>query len=107
MTQSLHTLLKRIAGWTSFLSDLHLGLNVMFEDQQRTLLWKAGFKGKSKPNLSEQETSSLTCGLRILFRMNTNKIRQNAWEEVQRRLLKSRLMSPDTTLCCVRSWSST
>ncbi|XP_030292531.1 brefeldin A-inhibited guanine nucleotide-exchange protein 2-like [Sparus aurata] len=60
MTQPLHTLLKRIAGWTSFLSDLHLGLNVMVEDQQRTLLWKAGFKGKSKPNLSKQETSSLT-----------------------------------------------
>lgn len=85
-------------------------------NEQRTLLWKAGrisfnrvvltrldftvcvtnecvcltegFKGKSKPNLLKQETSSLACGLRILFRMYTDESRQDAWEEVQRRLLK-------------------
>lgn len=89
-------------------------------NDQRTLLWKAGkggkllqdkshfetvgslcrcvfkwvcmfvqgFKGKSKPNLLKQETSSLACGLRILFRMYTDESRQDAWEEVQRRLLK-------------------
>ncbi|XP_076017274.1 brefeldin A-inhibited guanine nucleotide-exchange protein 1 isoform X3 [Genypterus blacodes] len=56
-------------------------------NEQRTLLWKAGFKGKSKPNLLKQETSSLACGLRILFRMYTDEGRQEAWEEVQRRLL--------------------
>uniref|UniRef100_A0A3Q3A2V0 ADP-ribosylation factor guanine nucleotide-exchange factor 1 (brefeldin A-inhibited) n=1 Tax=Kryptolebias marmoratus TaxID=37003 RepID=A0A3Q3A2V0_KRYMA len=56
-------------------------------NEQRTLLWKAGFKGKSKPNLLKQETSSLACGLRILFRMYTDERRQDAWEEVQRRLL--------------------
>uniref|UniRef100_A0A667XR70 ARF guanine nucleotide exchange factor 1 n=1 Tax=Myripristis murdjan TaxID=586833 RepID=A0A667XR70_9TELE len=56
-------------------------------NEQRTLLWKAGFKGKSKPNLLKQETSSLACGLRILFRMYTDESRQEAWEEVQRRLL--------------------
>uniref|UniRef100_A0A672ZQ50 ADP-ribosylation factor guanine nucleotide-exchange factor 1 (brefeldin A-inhibited) n=1 Tax=Sphaeramia orbicularis TaxID=375764 RepID=A0A672ZQ50_9TELE len=56
-------------------------------NEQRTLLWKAGFKGKSKPNLLKQETSSLACGLRILFRMYTDKSRQDAWDEVQRRLL--------------------
>uniref|UniRef100_A0A3B5LM56 ADP ribosylation factor guanine nucleotide exchange factor 1 n=1 Tax=Xiphophorus couchianus TaxID=32473 RepID=A0A3B5LM56_9TELE len=56
-------------------------------NEQRTLLWKAGFKGKSKPNLLKQETSSLACGLRILFRMYTDESRQGAWEEVQRRLL--------------------
>uniref|UniRef100_A0A8C5HQY4 SEC7 domain-containing protein n=1 Tax=Gouania willdenowi TaxID=441366 RepID=A0A8C5HQY4_GOUWI len=55
--------------------------------EQRTLLWKAGFKGKSKPNLLKQETSSLACGLRILFRMYTDEHRRDAWEEVQRRLL--------------------
>uniref|UniRef100_A0A3Q3PZL0 SEC7 domain-containing protein n=1 Tax=Monopterus albus TaxID=43700 RepID=A0A3Q3PZL0_MONAL len=55
--------------------------------EQRTLLWKAGFKGKSKPNLLKQETSSLACGLRILFRMYTDEKRKDAWEEVQRRLL--------------------
>uniref|UniRef100_A0A4W5QCW1 ARF guanine nucleotide exchange factor 1 n=1 Tax=Hucho hucho TaxID=62062 RepID=A0A4W5QCW1_9TELE len=56
-------------------------------NEQRTTLWKAGFKGKSKPNLLKQETSSLACGLRILFRMYTDNSRQTAWEEVQRRLL--------------------
>lgn len=56
-------------------------------NEQRTALWKAGFKGKSKPNLLKQETSSLACGLRILFRMYTDQSRQDAWEEVQRRLL--------------------
>ncbi|XP_054622402.1 brefeldin A-inhibited guanine nucleotide-exchange protein 1 isoform X2 [Dunckerocampus dactyliophorus] len=56
-------------------------------NEQRTLLWKAGFKGKSKPNLLKQETSSLACSLRILFRMYTDETRQDAWEEVQRRLL--------------------
>uniref|UniRef100_A0A8B9LY81 ADP-ribosylation factor guanine nucleotide-exchange factor 1 (brefeldin A-inhibited) n=1 Tax=Astyanax mexicanus TaxID=7994 RepID=A0A8B9LY81_ASTMX len=56
-------------------------------NEQRTALWKAGFKGKSKPNLLKQETSSLACGLRILFRMYTDSSRQDAWEEVQRRLL--------------------
>ncbi|XP_034415604.1 brefeldin A-inhibited guanine nucleotide-exchange protein 1 isoform X1 [Cyclopterus lumpus] len=56
-------------------------------NEQRTLLWKAGFKGKSKPNLLKQETSSMACGLRILFRMYTDESRQDAWEEVQRRLL--------------------
>ncbi|KAL2085172.1 hypothetical protein ACEWY4_018492 [Coilia grayii] len=56
-------------------------------NEQRTALWKAGFKGKSKPNLLKQETSSLACGLRILFRMYTDPSRQHAWEEVQRRLL--------------------
>ncbi|XP_017308614.1 brefeldin A-inhibited guanine nucleotide-exchange protein 1 isoform X1 [Ictalurus punctatus] len=56
-------------------------------NEQRTALWKAGFKGKSKPNLLKQETSSLACGLRILFRMYTDPSRRDAWEEVQRRLL--------------------
>uniref|UniRef100_A0A8C7PG97 ARF guanine nucleotide exchange factor 1 n=1 Tax=Oncorhynchus mykiss TaxID=8022 RepID=A0A8C7PG97_ONCMY len=56
-------------------------------NEQRTTLWKAGFKGKSKPNLLKQETSSLACGLRILFRMYSDDSRQTAWEEVQRQLL--------------------
>uniref|UniRef100_A0A6Q2Z908 SEC7 domain-containing protein n=1 Tax=Esox lucius TaxID=8010 RepID=A0A6Q2Z908_ESOLU len=56
-------------------------------NEQRTILWKAGFKGKSKPNLLKQETNSLACGLRILFRMYTDNSRKAAWEEAQRRLL--------------------
>uniref|UniRef100_A0A8C3NEX7 Uncharacterized protein n=1 Tax=Geospiza parvula TaxID=87175 RepID=A0A8C3NEX7_GEOPR len=55
--------------------------------EQRTVLWRAGFKGKSKPNLLKQETSSLACCLRILFRMYMDESRQEAWDAVQRRLL--------------------
>lgn len=39
------------------------------DNEQRTILWKAGFKGKTKPNLIRQERTSLACTLRILFRM--------------------------------------
>ncbi|KAJ8336938.1 hypothetical protein SKAU_G00381580 [Synaphobranchus kaupii] len=56
-------------------------------NEQRTALWRAGFKGKSKPNLLKQETGSLACSLRILFRMYADEERRPAWEEVQTRLL--------------------
>ncbi|KAF7696058.1 brefeldin A-inhibited guanine nucleotide-exchange protein 2 isoform X2 [Silurus meridionalis] len=56
-------------------------------NEQRTVLWRAGFKGKSKPNLLKQETSSLACSLRILFRMYSDSRLQNAWPEIQTRLL--------------------
>ncbi|KAJ8267917.1 hypothetical protein COCON_G00130890 [Conger conger] len=55
--------------------------------EQRTVLWRAGFKGKSKPNLLKQETGSLACCLRILFRMYADEERRPAWDEVQTRLL--------------------
>lgn len=38
-------------------------------EKLRNGLWKAGFKGKDKPNLLSQEKASLACALRILFRM--------------------------------------
>ncbi|NXJ82582.1 BIG2 protein, partial [Trogon melanurus] len=46
-----------------------------------------GFKGKSKPNLLKQETSSLACCLRILFRMYVDENRRDSWEAIQQRLL--------------------
>uniref|UniRef100_A0A8C6S0H6 ADP ribosylation factor guanine nucleotide exchange factor 2 n=1 Tax=Nannospalax galili TaxID=1026970 RepID=A0A8C6S0H6_NANGA len=55
--------------------------------EQRTVLWRAGFKGKSKPNLLKQETSSLACCLRILFRMYVDENRKDSWREIQQRLL--------------------
>uniref|UniRef100_A0A670IWM1 ARF guanine nucleotide exchange factor 2 n=1 Tax=Podarcis muralis TaxID=64176 RepID=A0A670IWM1_PODMU len=55
--------------------------------EQRTVLWRAGFKGKSKPNLLKQETSSLACCLRILFRMYVDENRRDSWEAIQERLL--------------------
>uniref|UniRef100_A0A0R3RLJ9 BIG2_C domain-containing protein n=1 Tax=Elaeophora elaphi TaxID=1147741 RepID=A0A0R3RLJ9_9BILA len=36
---------------------------------QRTLLWKAGFKGRSKPNLLRQETRSVRTAINILYRL--------------------------------------
>ncbi|KAL3311691.1 Brefeldin A-inhibited guanine nucleotide-exchange protein 2 [Cichlidogyrus casuarinus] len=36
-------------------------------NEQRNILWEAGFKVKAKPNLLKQETHSLSCALRILF----------------------------------------
>ncbi|XP_069507381.1 brefeldin A-inhibited guanine nucleotide-exchange protein 2 [Ambystoma mexicanum] len=56
--------------------------------EQRTALWRAGFKGKSKPNLLKQETSSLACCLRILFRMYIDEKRKDSWDDIQERLLK-------------------
>ncbi|XP_048352871.1 brefeldin A-inhibited guanine nucleotide-exchange protein 2 isoform X2 [Sphaerodactylus townsendi] len=55
--------------------------------EQRTVLWRAGFKGKSKPNLLKQETSSLACCLRILFRMYVDENRRDSWDAIQERLL--------------------
>ncbi|KAG8002940.1 Brefeldin A-inhibited guanine nucleotide-exchange protein 2 [Nibea albiflora] len=56
-------------------------------NEQRTALWRAGFKGKSKPNLLKQETSSLACSLRILFRMYSDRQLQDSWPDIQTRLL--------------------
>ncbi|KAG5838550.1 hypothetical protein ANANG_G00224830 [Anguilla anguilla] len=56
-------------------------------NEQRTALWRAGFKGKSKPNLLKQETSSLACSLRILFRMYSDQQLQASWPDIQTRLL--------------------
>ncbi|KAM6982997.1 brefeldin A-inhibited guanine nucleotide-exchange protein 2 [Tautogolabrus adspersus] len=56
-------------------------------NEQRTALWRAGFKGKSKPNLLKQETSSLACSLRILFKMYSDPQLQDSWTDIQTRLL--------------------
>lgn len=46
-----------------------------------------GFKGSSKPNLLQQETQSLACVLRILFKMAGDESRRNAWGAIQARLI--------------------
>ncbi|KAH8867375.1 Brefeldin A-inhibited guanine nucleotide-exchange protein [Schistosoma japonicum] len=50
------------------------------DDEQRNILFQAGFKVKAKPNLLKQETHSLLCALRILFRLaeETSDIRDQA-----------------------------
>jgi len=55
--------------------------------EQRNILWKAGFKGKAKPNLLKQETQSLACLFRILFRVYNDSNRQESWPEVEKKLL--------------------
>ncbi|XP_023237066.1 brefeldin A-inhibited guanine nucleotide-exchange protein 1-like [Centruroides sculpturatus] len=56
--------------------------------EQRNLLWKASFRGNVKPNLLTQESHSLACTLRILFRMYTDDSRRDAWPLVQRKLIR-------------------
>ncbi|KAK6188257.1 hypothetical protein SNE40_004474 [Patella caerulea] len=55
--------------------------------EQRNVLWKAGFKGKAKPNLLKQETQSLACLFRILFRMYNDESRRDAWPDIEKKLL--------------------
>jgi len=55
--------------------------------EQRNLLWKSGFIGNAKPNLLKQETQSLSCCLRIMFRLYFDKSRADCWKEIEERLL--------------------
>ena len=41
-----------------------------------------------KPNLLKQETQSLACVLRILFKMYADDNRQEAWPTIQERLIE-------------------
>ena len=52
------------------------------------LLFVLGFKGQSKPNLLKQETSSLACLIRILFRMYHDESRKESWDEVEQKMLR-------------------
>jgi brefeldin A-inhibited guanine nucleotide-exchange protein len=56
--------------------------------EQRNILWKAGFKGKDKPNLLKHETQSLACMFRILFKMLNDDSRQSYMNQIETRLLK-------------------
>lgn len=58
---------------------------------QRNVLWKANFKGSVKPNMLKQETQSLACVLRILFKMYSDETRRDHWPAVQKSLI---------TICC-------
>ena len=55
-------------------------------NEQRTLLWKASFRGKNKPNLIQQETSSLACALRLLFCILNNDKHEQVWDHLENRL---------------------
>ena len=53
---------------------------------QRNVLWKAGFRGPVRPNLLKQETQSLACALRILFRLYHDQSREAEWLKVADKL---------------------
>ena len=42
-----------------------------------------GFKGKTLPNLQKQETSSLQCALRILYKVYTDVTRVDDWPRTE------------------------
>ncbi|KAH1004368.1 hypothetical protein HUJ04_004126 [Dendroctonus ponderosae] len=56
--------------------------------EQRNLLWKAGYRGSVKPNLLRQETQSLACLLRILFKMYSDEGRRQHWHLIEERLIE-------------------
>lgn len=87
-------------GMYSYLSTTHLmkfvdclieshrfAKNFNQNQEQRNILWKSGFKGSVKPNLLKQETQSLACVLRILFKMYSDENRQEDWNDVESRLI--------------------
>ncbi|XP_072762890.1 brefeldin A-inhibited guanine nucleotide-exchange protein 1 [Anoplolepis gracilipes] len=56
--------------------------------EQRNVLWKASFRGNVKPNLLKQETQSLACALRILFKMYSDETHRADWPKVEARLVE-------------------
>ncbi|KAL5248280.1 hypothetical protein ACHWQZ_G017457 [Mnemiopsis leidyi] len=50
---------------------------------QRKILWKYGFKGKTIPDLQAQETSSLLCSLRILHKIYSDMTRVDEWPKTE------------------------
>ncbi|KAL5280006.1 ARFGEF1.2 family protein [Megaselia abdita] len=54
---------------------------------QRNVLWRAGFKGAVKPNLLKQETTSLACVLRILFKMYADEKRRGDLLKIEEKLI--------------------
>lgn len=57
------------------------------DTEQRNLLWRAGLKGSVKPNLLQQETTSLACVLRILMKMYSDESRSRDWKDIELRLI--------------------
>ncbi|CAB3410687.1 unnamed protein product [Caenorhabditis bovis] len=55
---------------------------------QRTLLWKAGLRGSSKPNLINQETRSLSAMLAIVLRLMYDERAKEHSDEVGKRVLE-------------------
>ncbi|CAF1498387.1 unnamed protein product [Adineta ricciae] len=57
-------------------------------NEQRNFLWKAGYRGKAKPNLVVQETNSIACAFRILFRLYSDPKHSGSYDVLKQRILK-------------------
>lgn len=55
-------------------------------NDQRNVLWKAGFHGNAKPNLMSQESQSLSLALRILFKIYDDEDRKEDWDIVEKEI---------------------
>jgi brefeldin A-inhibited guanine nucleotide-exchange protein len=55
--------------------------------EQKNILWNAGFHGTATPNLLSQESQSISCALRILFRLHCDPNRSNDAESIERNLI--------------------
>jgi brefeldin A-inhibited guanine nucleotide-exchange protein len=80
-SEHLFIILDSLEGAHNFAKTFNL------DNEQRNLLWKAGFKGQIKPNLIQQECQSLATTLRILFRMYLDESMVSSHDDIEKRLI--------------------
>lgn len=51
------------------------------------MLLFTGFRGRTRPNLLRQETTSIMCAIRILYHLLADENRENEHDVIERRLL--------------------
>ena len=71
------------------LSQLHNSRFLHYTSQIFTSSLFSGFRGRTRPNLFRQETTSLGCALRILYRMLADEERADDYLVIEERLLRS------------------
>ena len=57
------------------------------EEREGDFFVFTGFRGRSKPNLLRQETSSILTAIRILYWMLGDETRRDNYSEIENRLL--------------------
>ena len=71
--------LKQLFGASSDFNWCRFARRFNSGSEQRNLLWKSGFIGNAKPNLLKQETQSLSCCLRVMFRCISSLLLLNSF----------------------------
>ena len=70
------------------MSDRAVSIDILHLDNKTNMpFFKPGFRGKNKPNLSTQETSSLACAFRLLFKMYADENRMDSLPVIEERLI--------------------